>query len=410
MKDKLLSDKPVRLAYFVTHPIQYQAPLLRRIAADPSIELTVFFASRISLRPYFDPGFGRRISWDIDLLSGYDHEFLPVLGGDSKLSVFRPFNYGIVRRLRRGRFDAVWCHSYARLPHLTALIAGRLLGMKVFVRDEASFVSSKPTGARRIIKICFLNSMKLVLSGILTIGTKNREYYTAMGFRPDRLFRMPYAVDNEWFAARIAEAAAARETFRADLGLEPGRPIALFAAKLQTRKRAQDLIRAFKIVADNPAAGRPYLLIAGDGELRDELRSIAEDAPEGSVRFLGFRGQTELPPLYDICDVFVLPSDTEPWGLVTNEAMNAGRPIIATTEVGSAYDLVRDGENGFIVEPGDIDALAGRLLTIFSDPDLRGRMSKKSLEIIENWDFDADVEGLREALRFYFGNRITDPA
>lgn len=382
--------------------------MLRQIAADPSIELTVFFASDISLRPYFDPGFGRQIAWDIDLLSGYRHEFLPILGKDPGLSFFRPFNYGVVRRLRRGRFDAIWCHSYARLPHLTALIVGRLMGIKVFLRDEASFISSNPTGLKRFIKVCFLNAMKPVLSGILTIGTKNREYYTALGFRPDRLFRMPYAVDNEWFTDRIAEASQKREDFRAELGLEPGRPIALFAAKLQTRKRAQDLIRAFLQIAEDPAANRPYLLIAGDGELRDEMRALAADAPEGSIHFLGFRGQTELPPLYDLCDMFVLPSNTEPWGLVTNEAMTAGRAIIATTEVGSAHDLVREGENGYIIEPGDIDGLASRLLALFSDPDLCDRMGRKSLEIIANWDFNADVEGLRDALRFYFGERICD--
>ena len=136
------------------------------------------------------------------------------------------------------------------------------------------------------------------------------------------------------------------------------------------------------------------------------MQALAADAPANSIHFLGFRSQAELPPLYDICDVFVLPSNTEPWGLVTNEAMNAGRAIIATTEVGSARDLVRDGENGFIIEPGDIDALADRLLTLCRDRDLCDRMGQKSLEIIENWDFNADLAGLHEALRVYFGDRI----
>ena len=192
-----MSEKPVRLAYFVSHPIQYQAPLLRRIAADPSIELSVFFASDISLREHFDAGFNRRIAWDVDLLGGYQHEFLPAIGDRSRLSLFRPFNYGVVQRLIRGRFDAVWCHSYVRLPHLTALIAGRLLGKKVFLRDEASVISSNSTGLRRLTKVFFHQTMRLVLNGILTIGTRNREYYASIGFRQDQLFRMPYAVDND---------------------------------------------------------------------------------------------------------------------------------------------------------------------------------------------------------------------
>lgn len=402
-------SRPVRLAYFVTHPIQYQAPLLRRIAADPAIELKVFFATGYSLRRHYDPGFGREIAWDIDLLSGYDHEFLPVLGSDAGLSPVRPFNYGVAARVIGGRFDAVWCHSYARVPHLAAMIAARLTGKKVFLRDEANRFSSRPGPARLFVKRIFLAVLKRLLSGNLTIGTLNREHYRNLGVPEEKLFMMPYAVDNDWFRARIAEAAARRDAFRDELGLEPGRPIALFAGKFIPRKRPQDLIRAFKAIAGDPSAGRPYLLVAGDGELRDELHALAADAPEGAVRFLGFRGQTELPPLYDLADVFVIPSEMEPWGLVTNEAMNAGIPIVATTEVGAAHDLVRDGDNGFVLEPGDVDGLAAALLRIFSDAAERERMGRRSLEIIDRWSFAEDVEGLKSALRHYFGDRVPGP-
>ena len=398
--------KPVRLAYFVTHPIQYQAPMLRRIAADPSIELKVFFATDYSLRRHFDPGFGREIAWDIDLLSGYDHEFLPLIGDDSNITPFWPLNYGIAWRLLTGRFDAIWCHSYARLPHLSAMITARLTGRKVFLRDEANSFSSRPGPARLLVKRAFLAFLKRLLSGNFTIGTLNRDYYRALGMPEDRLFPVPYAVDNAWFRDRIREAAARREAFRAELGLEAGRPIALFAGKFIARKRPQDLIRAFIAIAGDPAAGNPYLLIAGDGELRDEVHAAAADASEGSIRFLGFRGQTELPPLYDLADVFVIPSEMEPWGLVTNEAMNAGIPIIATTEVGAARDLVRDGENGFVLSPGDVDGLSRALLTIFSDREGRERMGRKSLEIIDKWGFEQDVDGIRQALRYYFPDRI----
>ena len=398
--------KPVRLAYFVTHPIQYQAPLLRRIAADPAIELKVFFATGYSLRRHYDPGFGREIAWDIDLLGGYDHEFLPCLGSDAEMTPLKPFNYGMVKRLRRGRFDAVWFHSYARVPHLIAMITARAMGMKVFLRDEANSFSSRPGPARLFVKRIFLAFLKRILNGNLTIGTLNKEHYRRIGVPEERLFRMPYAVDNEWFQQRIAEAAANREAFRRELGLEPGRPVALFAGKFIPRKRPQDLIAAFKAIVRDPAAGNPYLLIAGDGEMRDELTALAADAPEGSIRFLGFRGQTELPPLYDIADVFVIPSEMEPWGLVTNEAMNAGIPIIATTEVGAARDLVRDGENGFVLQPGNVAGLSAALLRIFSDAGLRARMGQASLRIINNWGFAEDVAGLKEALRFYFGDRV----
>lgn len=399
-------SKPVRLAYFVTHPIQYQAPLLRQIAADPAIELKVFFATGYSLRTHFDPGFGRDIAWDIDLLSGYDHEFLPVLGSDTEMTPLKPVNYGLVWRLITGRFDAVWFHSYARVPHLVAMIAARLMGKKVFLRDEANSFSSRPGRSRLFVKRVFLWFLKRLLSGHLTIGTLNKEYYRRVGLPEEKLFRVPYSVDNAWFQEKIAEAATRRDAFRAELELEPGRPCILFAGKFIGRKRPQDLITAFKSIVDDQSAGNPYLLIAGDGEMRDDLEALAADAPEGSIRFLGFRGQTELPPLYDLSDVFVIPSEMEPWGLVTNEAMNAGIPIIATTEVGAAKDLVRDGENGFVLEPGDVPGLAAALLKVLGDKDERERMGRNSLEIINNWGFAEDIEGLKDALRHYFGDRI----
>src|ERR1700749_4363614 len=100
--------RKVRLAYFVSHPIQYQAPLLRRIALEPDIDLTVFFASDISVRGYKDSGFGVHVEWDVPLLKGYKYEFLPRVRDGERLGFARPLNWGIFSRLRKGRFDAAW--------------------------------------------------------------------------------------------------------------------------------------------------------------------------------------------------------------------------------------------------------------------------------------------------------------
>ena len=93
-------NRRVRLAYLVSHPIQYQAPLLRRIAQEPDIDLTVFFGSDFSVRDYEDKGFGVGVKWDVPLLDGYRHEFLPVLRDDANPGTMSPLNYGIFSRLR----------------------------------------------------------------------------------------------------------------------------------------------------------------------------------------------------------------------------------------------------------------------------------------------------------------------
>jgi hypothetical protein len=111
----------IRLAYLVTHPIQYQAPLLRRIAVEPGIDLTVFFCSDFSLKSYFDPCFKQMIAWDVPLTEGYRYEILPSLGRRDRLSFWRPLNYGLARRLSPANFDVLWVHGYNRWFHCLAM-------------------------------------------------------------------------------------------------------------------------------------------------------------------------------------------------------------------------------------------------------------------------------------------------
>jgi glycosyltransferase involved in cell wall biosynthesis len=163
-------------------------------------------------------------------------------------------------------------------------------------------------------------------------------------------------------------------------------------------KAPEELLSAFARVYDGFAAdSAPYLLFVGDGPLRGELEERARPLGD-AVRFLGFRNQSELPALYDLCDVFALPSRFEPWGLVVNEVMNASRPVIVSDRVGAAPDLIEDGANGFIYPSGDVDALASRLRQILESPTLRAQMGARSLARVTSWDFEADRRGLVEAL------------
>ena len=401
-----MSLNPVRLAYFVTHPIQYQAPLLRMIAADPSIDLKVFFATDHSLTQHYDPGFGREITWDVDLINGYEHEILPALNPRASLSALRPFSVGVAWRVLSGGFDAIWCHSYARPAHLMAIFVGSVLGKKVFLRDEAGQYSSNPSPLRTLIKWLLLKALNPLLSGILTIGKLNREFYSKQGIPARKLFSMPYAVDNAWFQKRLSEAAADRKEFRRRLGIEPDQRVVLFAAKFQRRKRGDDLIRAFAKMSLDNRAENAVLVMVGEGEMSEEWRSLANKLLKGKVIFVGFKGMLELPAYFDLCDVFVIPSTLEPWGLVLNEVMNAAKPVISANEVGAAHDLLKHGENGYLVETGNIDQLAGALHKILSNPRKGAAMGKRSLEIIGDWSYERDIEGLKSALRVYFGDRV----
>ncbi|HXB61447.1 MAG TPA: hypothetical protein VNU94_01185, partial [Acidobacteriaceae bacterium] len=128
----------IRLAYLVSHPIQYQAPLLRRIAQEPDIDLTVFFGSDYSVRGYKDEDFGVEVKWDVPLLEGYRSEFLPLLRDAENVSITRPMNYGIYSRLRGGtaeeKFDALWVHGYATVNAMHGILAAKMLGIPVLLR------------------------------------------------------------------------------------------------------------------------------------------------------------------------------------------------------------------------------------------------------------------------------------
>jgi glycosyltransferase involved in cell wall biosynthesis len=393
---------PVRLAYLVTHPIQYQAPLLRLIANQPDIDLHVMFGSDFSVRQFVDPGFGRTIAWDVPLLDGYSSEILPSLGrplADNALpSFWRPLSHGIARRLAAGRFDALWVHGYNRASHWAAMLAAKRLGLAVLVRDEATQVSAPRSLAKRVLKQAFFRALDRLVDGFLAIGSLNRDYYLGHGIAPAKLFSMPYAVDNGFFQATVARAASERAALRARLGLAPDRPVILFAAKLIARKRPFDLLEAYAGIAGDDAARAPYLLFAGDGELRPALEAAIARRGLADARLLGFQSQAELAALYDLADLLVLPSERESWGLVVNEAMNAGCAIVVDDRIGAGADLVRGGDNGFVYPCGDVAALAVCLRSVLRDPARCHAMGRRSRALIDQWGFAEDLAGLRAAL------------
>jgi glycosyltransferase involved in cell wall biosynthesis len=305
-------------------------------------------------------------------------------------------NHGIFERLEHGHFDAVWSHGYSTANSLRVIASAAMLRIPVLLRAESTLHDRRRNPAKLLAKELFFRGLRSQVSAVLAIGEANARYWRHYLGEEMPIFRMPYAVDNAFFQRRAREAIAGRDALRVELKLLSGRPVILFASKLQERKRCTDLVAAHRILRQP----LPYLVIVGDGEERRNLEQQANADPDirDSIRFAGFRNQTELPRFFDLCDVFVLPSRHEPWGLVVNEAMNAGRAVVVSDDVGCQEDLVGEGDTGAVFPVGDVPALAGALKHLLYTPGLAARMGSAARARINQFSFEQDVTGLRQAL------------
>jgi glycosyltransferase involved in cell wall biosynthesis len=397
------NTKRVKVAYLVSHPIQYQAPLLRRIAQESDIDLTVLFASDFSVQQYGDKGFGVDVKWDVPLLGGYRHEILPSIWDKRRTGPTAQLNYGIFSRLRGSKeadgFDVLWVHGYSTLNTLQAMVVAKALGIPVLLRAESRLGRKQSGTLKQVTKSLFFSGLKQLVDAVLPIGSANAAYWRHFLGEDVPQFLMPYAVDNDYFQSRRREAGFRREDLRRELRLDPSRPVILFASKLQGRKRCGDLLEAYldlcSEVEDEPV---PYLVIVGDGVERAALERRAKESGVSGVRFCGFRNQSELPRFFDLATVFVLPSQDEPWGLIVNEVMNSARAVILSDDVGCQPDLVTDGVQGCVFSVGDVKALTDALRRVLMEPGTADAMGEHGLKKISGWDYEQDMIGLRQAI------------
>jgi glycosyltransferase involved in cell wall biosynthesis len=297
--------------------------------------------------------------------------------------------------VRRGRFDALVVHGHTPAATLVATGAAKAMRIPTFMRCE-THLGLRRSALKTLLRRPLIGAYYRRLDGVLAIGAANREYYRAIGVPKRRIFDMPYAVDNDRFMTGARLADSERKELRGRFGVYDDRPIVLYAAKFQQRKRPDDLLRAAARLKGEDVIF--HLVMVGSGEMETDLRALAQQRGLSNIHFAGFVNQTALPCVYAACDLFVLPSEGEPWGLAINEAMCAGLPIVASSEIGCVPDLVHDGRNGRTFSAGNIAALTDVLRSLLTDSDRRRRMGVASRDIIACWSYAECQAGLRAAL------------
>jgi len=381
-----------RLAVITTHPIQYYAPLFRQVAEHADIDLKVFYGWTGSTEASYDPGFEQEVEWDLPLLDGYDHAFVPNKARAPGTHHFRGLiNPTLPDAVEQWGAEAVLVFGWSWQSHLRALrhFSGTI---PVLFRGDSTLIDERG-GLRRWVRRAGLWWVYRHVDRALYVGQRNRAYFEAHGLPDDQLTWVPHAIENTRFAGAPDADAEARR-WRNEIGIPDEAPVVLFAGKLEAKKAPDVLLDAFLRLEDEQA----HLAVVGSGPMEENLKGRAGN--HARIHFLGFQNQSRMPVVYRLGDVFVLPSrgPGETWGLAVNEAMACGRPVVVSSNVGCAPDLV-DETNGAVVPPDDAGALREALDNVLSDSERRWRMGERSAERIQKWSIDKAAARMVEAVR-----------
>ena len=377
-----------------SHPIQYQAPLFRElVAAGLAIEVG-FYHPGAAGRVVHDAEFGCDFEWDIDLLSGYP----------SRTFLRGTANFLPTEQLRVARKLIPWVLRDNRIPLLlmgwsaevvwVAWLLRILMHSPVLILAETtplSFVKShKPKWRVKLLQWLLRHT-----SGAIFIGIRNREFLLGMGIPVNRLFHAPYSIDNERFRSNANRMMAGRRDLCRQYGLDLDLPVFLFCGKLIPKKRPVQLFTAY-LAAD--LKDRAQLLYVGEGELRGEIENGIRSASARHVHLIGMLNQAQMPIAYVLGEVLCLISDPgETWGLVVNEALACGRPVIVADTVGCVPDLVSD-KNGWVVPLDNDEILTDTLLSAYNHRNKWKEMGIHGQSLVARNTFSTMASGFKAAV------------
>lgn len=273
--------------------------------------------------------------------------------------------------------ETVLVPGYYTLPGFAAALWAKAHGRHSVLMTESTQHDHERTPWKEALKG---RVMRLLFDSAIAGGQAHVRYLHALGFPRHRIARCYDVVDNDFFANAAAELRSS-ESGAGDS--QP--PYFLYVGRLSPEKNIRGLLDEY--AAYRQAGGSWTLKIVGGGPQEQELRQRAQSSGWGeSIFFEGLKSSRELPAYYSFAGAFVLPSTREPWGLVVNEAMASGLPVLVSDRCGCAEDLVKDHRNGFVFDPALSGALAERMSAIGDLPaEARRRFGRESQAIIANF-------------------------
>jgi len=380
----------MKLAILSTHPIQYNAPLFQLLAAEKKVEPLVFYSwGSGGSGDKYDPDFGRKIEWDIPLLEGYAYRFVKNTAKSPGTHHFNGIiNPTLIEEIEQWKPDAILVFGWNFRSHLACLrhFHGKIL---VLFRGDSTLID-EPSGLRKWLRRPFLRWVYKHIDYALYVGVQNKRYFIKHGLSEDQLIFAPHAIDNNRFEGPDQEYLLQAKALKEKLGIGEGDMVVLFAGKLEPKKNPLFLLDLAREI-DDPSL---RFLIVGNGILEDRVRKEASDDPR--ILFLDFQNQRQMPVVYRLCSLFMLPSNGpgETWGLAVNEAMACERPVMVSDKAGCAADLVVTNWNGLLFGADDRATCVRFLKELLADRSRLEAMGVHSKRIIRDYSFRKIADAL----------------
>jgi glycosyltransferase involved in cell wall biosynthesis len=346
----------------------YRIPLFNQLARCNGIELRVIFLAETDPELRQWKVYKDEIQFSYEVLPAWRAHF----SGHNVL-----LNRGMGRALAAASPDAIVCGGYNYLASWQALSWARNRDIPFLLWSE-----SHTDGSQRLRPVVEFLKAEFIrkCTGFIVPGRAACEYLRQHGIKDEMIFTAPNAVDNDFFSARAAEARKNAATLRKKLNL-PERYF-LFAGRLVREKGVFELLSAYAKL-DEPVRRQVGLVFVGDGASRSDLEEqAATSMSSGVIRFAGFAHREQLADYYGLAEMLILPTYSDTWGLVVNEAMACGLPVILSPAAGCAVDLVREGWNGLLTPPRDASSLATAMDTLARQSDLCATMAANSAQLI----------------------------
>ncbi|MBS1774582.1 MAG: glycosyltransferase family 4 protein [Bacteroidetes bacterium] len=378
----------MKLAIVTTHPIQYNAPWFRMLAAESKHSLKVFYTwEQSQANEKFDPGFNKTISWDIPLLEGYDYTFVKNVSAAPGSHHFKGVdNPTLIAEIKNWGAEAVMVIGWPFKSHLACMryFKGKI---PVLFRGDSTMLDEQP-GFKRLLRRLFLKYIYSNIDYALYVGTNNKQYFLSHGVKESKLCYVPHAIDNKRFTENSKEDSKAASEWRARLGISNDDFVILYAGKIEEKKNVRYMLKLAGILTDS----KFRFVIVGNGPIENAIKQ--EASTDKRIIFIDFQNQLKMPLVYRLSDVFILPSKGpgETWGLALNEAMACEKPVIASNKVGGAIDLIRG--NGVIIDPDDVTDAAKYINTLEGDKNKLVHAGLESKAIVKDFSFQQIVNNI----------------